>query len=243
MGEVDIPNKTNLAVSARRFKWHRYKSDYSAVMNHNDPHKFSPNSDSDSSEVSTNQTPSRYAHSYQIMGTPFDLGAPRFEYPFPPAQDSPTDVFHPSITPHSHPQLPPWPIHISKSFPLTPPPLGRLSAHPKLRSREPPVPPGLVKRRSRIAGLQHQSSSEEPSDVGDDMRRVVLQSIPIKQALSLPTSLDPHSVDPAGLAKNAAPQVVSASAYNHSSTTCESTCLAYHLNSRLLAAPQVHPRA
>ncbi|KAH0833337.1 hypothetical protein J3R83DRAFT_12405 [Lanmaoa asiatica] len=107
------------------------------------------------------------------MGTPFDLGAQRFEYPFPKAQGSPTDPFLPlssSITSHSHAQSPPWPIHISKSFPLTPPPLGRLKAYPKLRSasvREPPVPPGLVKRRSRIAGVQHQSSSEEPSDKSD----------------------------------------------------------------------------
>lgn len=107
------------------------------------------------------------------MGTPFDLGAQRFEYPFPQAQGSPTDPFRPlssSIASHSHAQLPPWPIHISKSFPLTPPPLGKLKAHPKLRSasvREPPVPPGLVKRRSRIAGIQHQSSSEEPSDRSD----------------------------------------------------------------------------
>lgn len=107
------------------------------------------------------------------MGTPFDLGTQRFEYPFPQAQGSPTDPFLPlssSIISHSHAQLPPWPIHISKSFPLTPPPLGKLGAHPKLRNanvREPPVPPGLVKRRSRIPGVQHQSSSEEPSDKSD----------------------------------------------------------------------------
>lgn len=186
------------------------------------------------------------------MGTPFDLGAQRFEYPFPQAQGSPTDSFLPSITPHSHshPQLPPWPIHISKSFPLTPPPHGKLKAHPKLRpanAREPPVPPGLVKRRSRIAGL-HQSSSEEPSDrsdVSDDIARAQSSSLSftkavprhplhpseivlMKQAASFPiASFDRPSVeDPpvpvmdAGSAEvPPRPQVVSASAYNTSNAT------------------------
>lgn len=127
----------------------------------------------------------------QIMGTPFDLGAQRFEYPFPQAQGSPTDPFRPlssSITSHSHAQLPPWPVHISKSFPLTPPPLGKLKAHPKLRSasvREPPVPPGLVKRRSRIAGVQHQSSSEEPSDKSDVSDEIARAQRPLRFPFSL----------------------------------------------------------
>ena len=161
------------------------------------------------------------------MGTPFDLGAQRFEYPFPQAQGSPTDPFAPlgpsplTSHSHSHAQLPPWPIHISKSFPLTPPPLGKFKAHPKLRSanvREPPVPPGLVKRKSRIQGVKHQSSSEDPSDksdVGDDMSRARRPSrfllslteaalrnpVPMKQAASLPIgSFDrPNHDNPAGL--------------------------------------------
>ncbi|KAF8552064.1 hypothetical protein OG21DRAFT_199996 [Imleria badia] len=166
----------------------------------------------------------------EIMGTPFDLGAHRFEYPFPQAQGSPTDSFSPLSSPlsshshsHSHVQIPPWPIHISKSFPLTPPPLGKFKAHPKLRNanvREPPVPPGLVKRKSRIAGVKHQSSSEEPSDksdVGDDISRARRSSrfllslteavqrneiVPIKQASSLPIgSFDrPSGDNPTGLA-------------------------------------------
>lgn len=129
------------------------------------PPRFSPHSDSGLSVSSSSSS--------EIMGTPFDLGTQRFEYPFPKAQGSPTDPFLPlssSISSHSHAQSPPWSIHISKSFPLTQPPLGKFTAHPKLRSanvREPPVPPGLVKRRSRINGLQHQSSSEEPSDKSD----------------------------------------------------------------------------
>ncbi|KAI9566817.1 hypothetical protein HD554DRAFT_2329476 [Boletus coccyginus] len=162
--------------------------------------------------------------SAEIMGTPFDLGAQRFEYPFPQAQGSPTDPFLPlSSSISSHAQLPSWPVHISKSFPLTPPPLGKAKAHPKLRTanvREPPVPPGLVKRRSRIAGLKHQSSSEEPSDVNDDIARarrpprVLLaltepiprnphhpEIVPIKHAASLPI-VRPTLQDPAGLAVN-----------------------------------------
>ncbi|KAF9238519.1 hypothetical protein BU15DRAFT_22476, partial [Melanogaster broomeanus] len=116
----------------------------------------------------------------QIVGTPFDLGSQRFEYPFPQTQGSPTEAFTPlssSITSPSHAQLATWPIHISKSFPLTPPPLSRAKVHPKLRSasvREPPVPPGLVKRRSRIsAGLPRQSSEEhsDKSDASDGISR------------------------------------------------------------------------
>ncbi|KAF9223370.1 hypothetical protein BS17DRAFT_781753 [Gyrodon lividus] len=116
----------------------------------------------------------------EIVGTPFDLGSQRYEYPFPQTQGSPTEPFLPlssSITSPSHAQLPTWPIHISKSFPLTPPPLSRVKAHPKLRSasvREPPVPPGLVKRRSLInAGLQRQSSEEQSdkSDASDGISR------------------------------------------------------------------------
>lgn len=166
------------------------------------------------------------------MGTPFDLGAQPFEYPFPPAQGSPTDPFLPlssAITAHSHAQLPPWPIHISKSFPLTPPPLGRFKAHPKLRpatTREPPVPPGLVKRKSlRIAGVKHQSSDapSDKSDASDNIARARRPSrvlgltealprkahpsddttpvVPVKQAISLPIgSFDRPSAEvPAGL--------------------------------------------
>ncbi|KAG9316943.1 hypothetical protein JVU11DRAFT_3026 [Chiua virens] len=160
------------------------------------------------------------------MGTPFDLGAQRFEYPFPQTQGSPTDPFLPlssSITPHSHShaQLPPWPIHISKSFPLTPPPLGKFKAHPKLRPssvREPPVPPGLVKRRSRIA--EESSDRTDPGDPVSNAKKsprttstftklsprhpIQLSSseiLPVKQATSLPTgSFDRPTIEnPAGL--------------------------------------------
>lgn len=168
------------------------------------------------------------------MGTPFDLGAQRFEYPFPQAQGSPTDPFLPlssSIASHSHSQFPPWPIHVSKSFPLTQPPLRRLKAHPKLRPanvREPPVPPGLVKRRSLV---KHQSSSEEPSDKSDVSdgiarpRRFPLSLteafpdtvVPVTQAASLPIGpFARPSVEDPGINDVGAPRppVVSASAYN-----------------------------
>ncbi|KIK97010.1 hypothetical protein PAXRUDRAFT_10434 [Paxillus rubicundulus Ve08.2h10] len=109
----------------------------------------------------------------EIVGTPFGIGSQRFEYPFPQTQGSPTEPFLPlssSFTSSSHAQLPVWPIHISKSFPLALPPLSKAKAHPKLRSasvREPPVPPGLVKRRSRINASLQRQSSEEQSDKSD----------------------------------------------------------------------------
>lgn len=87
-----------------------------------------------------------------IVGTPFDV-SPRFEYPFP------SDI----------PEPPPTvlPIHASlaiqfSAFPNTttvasptltlsnPPPResrGFLATHPKLQTREPPIPPGLSKKR------------------------------------------------------------------------------------------------
>jgi len=106
----------------------------------------------------------------QILGTPFDIGSQRFEYPFPQTQGSPTDPFRPlssSMNSPTHTNLPHWPIHSAQSFLLSAPPLSRMKAHPKLQSanaREPPVPPGLVKRLS--AGLHYQTS-EESSDGGD----------------------------------------------------------------------------
>lgn len=110
------------------------------------------------------------ASSTEILGTPFDIGSQRFEYPFPQTQGSPTDPFRPlssSMNSPTHTNLPHWPIHSAQSFLLSAPPLSRMKAHPKLQSanaREPPVPPGLVKRLS--AGLHYQTS-EESSDGGD----------------------------------------------------------------------------
>lgn len=112
---------------------------------------------------------------HQILGTPFDVGSQRFEYPFPQTQGSPTDPFSPlssSMSSPTRPNLPHWPIHTAQSFSLSTPPLSRMKAHPKLHSantREPPVPPGLVKRLS--AGLHYQTSEEssDKSDGGDPM--------------------------------------------------------------------------
>ncbi|KAL4062903.1 hypothetical protein J3A83DRAFT_1499010 [Scleroderma citrinum] len=105
-----------------------------------------------------------------ILGTPFDIGSQRFEYPFPQTQGSPADPFLPLSSSPTHTNLPHWPIHTPQAFLLSAPPPSRMKAHPKLHStnaREPPVPPGLVKRLS--AGLHYQTSEEssDRSDGGD----------------------------------------------------------------------------
>lgn len=125
------------------------------------------------------------ASSGEILGTPFDIGSQRFEYPFPQTQGSPTDPFMPlssSMNSPTHTNLPHWPIHTAQSFLLSAPPLSRMKAHPKLQSanaREPPVPPGLVKRLS--AGLHYQTSEEssDRSDGGDPLPNNRLTTRPI----------------------------------------------------------------
>ncbi|KAH7911678.1 hypothetical protein BJ138DRAFT_889319 [Hygrophoropsis aurantiaca] len=117
----------------------------------------------------------------EIVGTPFDTGSRRFEYPFPDGQTPSSEAFSPlssSITSaaSSLPSSPPWPYHVSKSFPLSAPPASKIKAHPKLRTpsaREPPVPPGLVKKRNRMsAELQRHSSDEgQQSDASEVVER------------------------------------------------------------------------
>ncbi|KAH7920415.1 hypothetical protein BV22DRAFT_1039898 [Leucogyrophana mollusca] len=113
-----------------------------------------------------------------IVGTPFDIGARRYEYPFPEGHSPTSEAFSPlssSITSASSslPNSPQWPFHISsKSFPLAAPPISKLKVHPKLRAanaREPPVPPGLVKKRHRLsADLQPHSGDEgQQSDASE----------------------------------------------------------------------------
>ncbi|KAF8840191.1 hypothetical protein BDN67DRAFT_1003166 [Paxillus ammoniavirescens] len=78
--------------------------------------------------------------------------------------------FSPSETPHSDSSFSMSSSSSGESFPLALPPLSKVKAHPKLRSasvREPPVPPGLVKRRSRINATLQRQSSEEQSDKSD----------------------------------------------------------------------------
>lgn len=87
-----------------------------------------------------------------------------------------------SMNSPTHTNLPHWPIHTAQSFLLSAPPLSRMKAHPKLQSanaREPPVPPGLVKRLS--AGLHYQTSEEssDRSDGGDPLPNNRLTTRPI----------------------------------------------------------------
>ncbi|KAG1738389.1 uncharacterized protein EDB91DRAFT_457888 [Suillus paluster] len=111
----------------------------------------------------------------QITGTPFDFGSQRYEYPFPPTQGTSSDPFLPlsssiTITSPSNSLWPFWSPQVTKSFPLTAPPPRKARTHPKLRSvREPPVPPGLVNKRSAWSlSLQRQGSVEsQQSDLSD----------------------------------------------------------------------------
>ncbi|KAH7884759.1 hypothetical protein F5I97DRAFT_2039612 [Phlebopus sp. FC_14] len=155
---------------------------------------------SDSAFSLSSNSPGEYIP--QIVGTPFDIGSQRFEYPFPQTQGSPVEPFLPissSITSASHANLPPWPLHTNKSFPLTAPPLSRVKAHPKLRNanaREPPVPPGLVKRRSRLsAGLQRQFSDEQ-SDKSDSSEGVQRGRRPTRFSVSFTGADLQHSSKP-----------------------------------------------
>ncbi|KAH9945436.1 uncharacterized protein BXZ73DRAFT_96424 [Epithele typhae] len=100
-----------------------------------------------------------------IIGTPFDL-SPRFEYPFPPAvleaalsarahpalvidKGSPPrpPAYASALSAFTHPLPPPLPL--ASSDPPVPP---KAKAHkrsfsPKYPAKDPPMPPGLAKRR------------------------------------------------------------------------------------------------
>lgn len=83
-----------------------------------------------------------------IVGTPFDL-SPRFEYPFPAGAVSEPDF---SLAAASYPAFPSalaaFSLLSSTSMPALPPTTARPApTHPKLRSCQPPVPPGLAKKR------------------------------------------------------------------------------------------------
>ncbi|KAF5384840.1 hypothetical protein D9615_000909 [Tricholomella constricta] len=109
--------------------------------------------------------------SSQIIGTPFTTET-RFEYPFPDTS-SPSDAssmvlsssfpslsasasFHSLIASSSSPS-------ITTQFPPTFPVPAYSSTHPKLRIPDPPVPPGLIKKRQRwsLGLLRRRSSSHE----------------------------------------------------------------------------------
>ncbi|EGN99218.1 hypothetical protein SERLA73DRAFT_182101 [Serpula lacrymans var. lacrymans S7.3] len=124
----------------------------------------------------------------QIVGTPFDIGPSPFEYPFPrgesPTTSEPNLPLSSSLpaapvshVAHSHslpPINPPWAPLVSKSFPLiAPPPIkaNLSSSHPKLRQgavREPPIPPGLAKKRHQFS---MSSQSRRTTDEIDEVPR------------------------------------------------------------------------
>lgn len=105
-----------------------------------------------------------------LVSTPFDVSA-NYEYPFPPdheyhASSSVASIPIPSRTcrPPSAGSLPMLsgspPPHMSMS--ISPPPVSanyRSSpAHPKMRSREPPIPPGLITKRRPMDETRRESN-------------------------------------------------------------------------------------
>lgn len=107
-----------------------------------------------------------------IVGTPFDVKA-NFEYPFPPDRE-PTPVS--SSAPISSCFHSTSPSHIIS---ISPPPLSMSYNHKlqtKMRhahTREPPVPPELIRRRRRSVGLRARSPSTERTegDAREDINR------------------------------------------------------------------------
>ncbi|KAF8896536.1 hypothetical protein BD779DRAFT_1496395 [Infundibulicybe gibba] len=101
----------------------------------------------------------------QIVGTPFTIDAPPFEYPFPDTSDSST----PSTSPSQHflSTTPPTTSSFSTAFSPTAPDIPTYSpTHPKMRAASPPVPPGLAKKRQRwsLGILSRRRSSSYGSD-------------------------------------------------------------------------------
>ncbi|KAH9838449.1 uncharacterized protein C8Q71DRAFT_530988 [Rhodofomes roseus] len=119
-----------------------------------------------------------------LVGTPFDL-SPRFEYPFP-ASASASAADADAHYPYPYPCAPGWAgFPVSTSLPNLavgpafayghphPPwgpglPMGMgvgaaqssIHAHPKMRVREPPVPPGLVKKRRLMREREREQERE-----------------------------------------------------------------------------------
>ncbi|TCD62065.1 hypothetical protein EIP91_007505 [Steccherinum ochraceum] len=86
-----------------------------------------------------------------IIGTPFDVSEPRFEYPFP--ETAPEPDFY------QGPAFPAFSGHVSSFFP-TLPTAPRQDAvktfsptHPKLQPRDPPVPPSLANKKRWSSGI------------------------------------------------------------------------------------------
>ena len=92
-----------------------------------------------------------------ILGTPFDVSEPRFEYPFPASPPDPDFYPGPSFAPFaghitSFGPTPPPPVIASTSSSARHDPAKALSpTHLKLQPRDPPVPPSLAKKRWSVS--------------------------------------------------------------------------------------------
>jgi hypothetical protein len=130
-----------------------------------------------------------------IVGTPFDLNT-NFEYPFPPDQDRPAgaNIPNPTSRPPStgsyHLLSSSPPPYIAKS--ISPPPVSAnytySPAHPKMRSREPPIPPGLISKRRRMSESRSASndSIRTSCDVTGDVSPMSWSYAMSRSADSLP---------------------------------------------------------
>ncbi|KAJ3795856.1 hypothetical protein GGU11DRAFT_746688 [Lentinula aff. detonsa] len=87
-----------------------------------------------------------------IVGTPFTVNSVPYEYPFPPNAQS-SDAIFPPLTPPSllsaSLSLSGPTVALSTSSPFGPDARSYSPTHPKMRPVDPPVPPGLVKKRQR----------------------------------------------------------------------------------------------
>ncbi|KAJ3479577.1 hypothetical protein NLI96_g8967 [Meripilus lineatus] len=86
-----------------------------------------------------------------VLGTPFDA-SPKFEYPFPESIPDQQSGSSPSRRDPSIPAAYPIPISLLTASPITLPaspifePRALVAMHPKLHTRDPPVPPSLSKK-------------------------------------------------------------------------------------------------
>ncbi|KAJ3712156.1 hypothetical protein C8R42DRAFT_320366 [Lentinula raphanica] len=88
-----------------------------------------------------------------IVGTPFTVNSAPYEYPFPPNAHSLPDSHFPPLTPPSllsaSLSLSGPTVALSSSPPFGPDARSYSPTHPKMRQVDPPVPPGLAKKRQR----------------------------------------------------------------------------------------------
>ncbi|KAI0703800.1 hypothetical protein BC835DRAFT_1410531 [Cytidiella melzeri] len=99
---------------------------------------------------------------HSFVGTPFDV-SPRFEYPFPPTTGRDTGIITPSPARHPTTTTPfaPTSLYVHGTVTLGQSPLalnrpGRSFSptHPKLATRDAPVPPGLAaKKRPSVSSM------------------------------------------------------------------------------------------